>query len=1129
MRKRYIILSLINTLLLQAQDNKKNPEIFPPAPTSNNLMKFEEVPVSFYTGVPNISIPIYNLKTKSLTIPVSLEYHTHNIKPKDRASEVGLGWSLNAGGSITRTVRDVPDENDFMPSTLGGERRVGIYSDEHTNRSVDKNYAAKFISLFESNNTSQLTSTENNELYNKFIYEGYFKGKFDKEYDLYQYNFLGYAGRFIIKKDTNNQFNVEKLDLNNLKIKCNVDPSTFIAESFEITDEQGRNYIFSIQEKNDLTYTKESIALNGDVGTSFSLGALIVSTYHISEIKENNNVIAEFNYLDSKEIFYTDNSKIERRNISNHNGSGIDSQILAQLPLKEELTIVNNKIQTRLLDNISIKGHGKIQFNYEYGRQDTDYTGNNQMYKLKSISQFNSSNTELSRYEFNYNYFRYRNFLDKVKLKLTDIKHFSNTNEINNYKFDYNEISNINLGIDKWGWANCTDNQFDREPNVNCMSANVLKAIKLPTDGVQSFDFGPNTYSYDYRGDLEENTEEKTVGIGEYILNKTNISNFKDLFYLDYDQEVSFEIYANGLDGGIPWSIKLYKDGNLINNKIGNSIGDSNYNTNPSLFLTKGNYTAKLEIVQPGFNYTQNINLYASAKRNVPTGIKYNIGGGIRINSISYFDSYNQYKVNTNPIRKINYQYHNENTQLSNGSLSFPVPLNNYFYQFNTFVYVTDGISTGAVKTSYAYEIYNTDNFLPVQKTKGSDVGYSMVKISESNSEESIVYTKKYTSPESDPNPDLVNTRPPFLPITNHDYKRGLNILDTKYNNTNKVQETISDYKLINNKKITGLKMIFEYDPDFTYLGAGQLNSYEKYKSFCSNIPVSVYCFGLEIPSLNKPIDFLYTLPIEEVVGIALPSKNETTEYLDEGNVTNTSITEYNGRNILLPTKQSTKNSKGENVITEYLYPSDLINQSNYSILDKELLSRLITENRISEPVVIKQKVAGNYVSEVYNQYSKFNGIIQKSAVFQKKGSGIDITKITDRVIKYDSYDNKGNLTQYTPENGIPVSIIWGYNGQYPVAKIEGSIYTDVVSKLSSYLTKIQNGTLTATEENTIRGLIPTSMITTYQYKPLIGVNKIVKPNGLSENYKYDSANRLEEIRNDKGELLKSFKYNYKQ
>ena len=81
---------------------------------------------------------------------------------------------------------------------------------------------------------------------------------------------------------------------------------------------------------------------------------------------------------------------------------------------------------------------------------------------------------------------------------------------------------------------------------------------------------------------------------------------------------------------------------------------------------------------------------------------------------------------------------------------------------------------------------------------------------------------------------------------------------------------------------------------------------------------------------------------------------------------------------------------------------------------------------------------------------------------------------------------------------------------------------------MKNYLSKLQNGTLSDVEQKALRLLIPEAMITTYVYKPLVGVTQITGPYGISENYKYDETNRLEEIKNDKGEVLKTFEYNYK-
>ena len=76
-----------------------------PSPTAANLGLYGEIPVSYYTGTPNISIPLYEIKGKQITVPISLTYHPSGIRPEIHPGPVGLGWSLRADGVITRTVR----------------------------------------------------------------------------------------------------------------------------------------------------------------------------------------------------------------------------------------------------------------------------------------------------------------------------------------------------------------------------------------------------------------------------------------------------------------------------------------------------------------------------------------------------------------------------------------------------------------------------------------------------------------------------------------------------------------------------------------------------------------------------------------------------------------------------------------------------------------------------------------------------------------------------------------------------------------------------------------------------------------------------------------------------------------
>ena len=85
-----------------------------PSPTAANLGLYGDIPVSYYTGTPNISIPLYEIKGKQVTVPITLSYHPSGIRPEIHPGPTGLGWTLHAGGVITRTVRgNGTDECDW--------------------------------------------------------------------------------------------------------------------------------------------------------------------------------------------------------------------------------------------------------------------------------------------------------------------------------------------------------------------------------------------------------------------------------------------------------------------------------------------------------------------------------------------------------------------------------------------------------------------------------------------------------------------------------------------------------------------------------------------------------------------------------------------------------------------------------------------------------------------------------------------------------------------------------------------------------------------------------------------------------------------------------------------------------
>lgn len=82
-------------------------KVFPQAPEAAKFTRYGQYPVNLSTGLVDISIPIYTIKSKQLELPITLAYHLSGIKVEEVASNVGLGWTLNAGGVISIQVKGI--------------------------------------------------------------------------------------------------------------------------------------------------------------------------------------------------------------------------------------------------------------------------------------------------------------------------------------------------------------------------------------------------------------------------------------------------------------------------------------------------------------------------------------------------------------------------------------------------------------------------------------------------------------------------------------------------------------------------------------------------------------------------------------------------------------------------------------------------------------------------------------------------------------------------------------------------------------------------------------------------------------------------------------------------------------
>lgn len=514
MRKKILIITLVNILFLSfAQSgpgtgtgevgegqptilNDTEKKLFPASPAVNNLMKFEEVPVSYYTGIPDITIPLASISSSNsnFKMTASLKYHPLNAKPADKAGETGLGWSLVAGGTISRTVRNSVDELSVSYGTSGApSSKRGIYRhDNITNQILN----------------SQATADD------EYTYEA-IKGQLDTEYDLYQYNFMGNTGRFIVIKNAQGKLEVVKLDKSSLKILCNINiDGTEISGirpfSFQIIDDQGIKYIFDVVEESNKNPVTIKIGVMQGQHIDWKKSNFVYnSAFHLGKVYDQRNVtLAELKY-DTKTITYDAEPVKTVRTIPDgyvYSHQAPPSMITfnpdANFPGMLEIAKEYNSVNVKQLREINLTGKGFIRFGYEIGRLDTNYFYANNMYKLTSVSTgyyndlSSSQYTIRDRFELVYGYtettFKYPMFplesitykkllLDKVvKKKKDDTKMFDYVLEY------YNPTEPLNS--DPWG--------FYKGNASESIATDVLKSVKLPTGGKNVFKYEENSYSY---------------------------------------------------------------------------------------------------------------------------------------------------------------------------------------------------------------------------------------------------------------------------------------------------------------------------------------------------------------------------------------------------------------------------------------------------------------------------------------------------------------------------------------------------------------------------------------------------------------------------------------------------------
>ncbi len=167
---------------------------------------------------------------------------------------------------------------------------------------------------------------------------------------------------------------------------------------------------------------------------------------------------------------------------------------------------------------------------------------------------------------------------------------------------------------------------------------------------------------------------------------------------------------------------------------------------------------------------------------------------------------------------------------------------------------------------------------------------------------------------------------------------------------------------------------------------------------------------------------------------------------------------------------------------------------------------------RIFDPVIESETKNGNTLHVRKVNYNTFNGIIAPGEELSSKDN---INFKQD--IRYLDYNSNGKVTHYIM-NEKDIYLLWGHNLTLPVCMIEWNPSdSDIENVLRTY-----------SNLDDLRSLLEESLVTTYTYRLLVGLESITSPAGIKTTYKYDTFSRLKEVLDRQNRVVNQYFYNYR-
>jgi hypothetical protein len=460
-----------------------------PSPEAAGITKVADIPVNLSTGQPNISIPLFTINTGKLTLPISISYDASGIRVEQEASAVGLGWSLNAGGAITRTIRD---KDDYLASKkyheINGPQWDGARPDPN-NMTMFQYYVAHGVTG---------------------------SGGFDAAPDLFMYNLCGMAGKFVNIINSG----IKHIPKRNIKVEGGQDGWKLVDEAGTIYECGGTDNGITFFETNNLR------TVNGSSSTVDR--SHIVSWFIRKVTSAEKNDFLDFEY-DSTYI----ESYLGRTQSQIYEESRFDyltTNHLIQQANASTLQRVNGKAIKRISFN-----SGSVEFINSFNSREDLFTSPTP--RLEKIIVKNKNGQVIREIKFNCNYFIVNNntvgTYAQKRLKLNSVVIQNPGMPVEQYTFEYNSRAlpaKNSFAQDHWGYYNGHNENATLIPKYSYLDPDEHMAAYAP------FLYCPSPSLYRFQG-AERGADQQFMKAG----------SLKKIIY-PTGGSVTFDLEAHAID-----------------------------------------------------------------------------------------------------------------------------------------------------------------------------------------------------------------------------------------------------------------------------------------------------------------------------------------------------------------------------------------------------------------------------------------------------------------------------------------------------------------------------------------------------------------------------------------------------